>query len=127
MNTDFQAYQKPMGEFLNKFMKVHSNPSEPFLQQASNDFSKSIKFIYEALGTKAFKPQRAINAANFDAVMIGLTRNIHNVESMSPERLKEIYLKLITDEDFVKFTEKATADEASVKGRINLAIEAFSK
>ena len=126
LNTDFQSYQKPMGEFLNKFMKVHSNPSELFIQQANDDFTKSIKFIYEALGTKAFKPQRAINAANFDAVMIGLTRNISNVESMSPVRLREIYFDLIKNDDFIKFTEKATADEASVKGRVNLAIEAFA-
>lgn len=126
LNTEFLTYQKPMGEFLNKFMKMHSNPDELFIQQANDNFTKSIKCIYEALGSKAFKPQRAINAANFDAVMIGLTRNIANVKSMSPDRLKEIYLTLIRKEDFIKFTEKATADEASVRGRVNLAIEAFA-
>jgi Fic family protein len=127
LTAEFESYQRPMGEFLNKFMKAHSNPTDKFLTQAKDSFTKSIKCIYEALDSKAFKPQRAINAANFDAVMVGVTKNIDNVVAMTSARLSAIYNILTTSEDFIRYTEKATADEASVKGRINLAIEAFAQ
>lgn len=124
---EFENYQRPMGDFLTKYMKKHSDASDRFLDNIAENFNRSIQFIYDAVGSRAFKPQRAVNAANFDAIMVGVTKNLENVFSLDAVRLREIYNELIVNPDFVAYTVKATADESSVKGRINLAIEAFSR
>ncbi len=127
LNEEYEKYQRPMGDFLTKFMKSHSNPSDSFVKRIVVNFNRSIEALYDAVGKKAFKPQRAVNAANFDAIMIGLTRNIEHISSMSSDQLKLLYDNLIINQEFTAYTQKSTADEASVKGRINLAIKAFAQ
>jgi hypothetical protein len=127
LNEDYGSYQRPMGDFLTTFMKKYSDASGKVLTKFADNFNRSLDCIYSAIGTKAFKPQRAVNAANFDAIMVGVTKNINNVCELPDKELRRIYNNLLADDAFQAYTQKSTADEASVKGRIELAIKAFSK
>ncbi|MGB3266046.1 MAG: DUF262 domain-containing protein [Microcoleus sp.] len=121
-------YQKPMKEFLNQFMgenqglKLHSQPQ---IRQA---FEQTIQVIHQSLGAQAFKPKKMINAAVFDAVMIGIARRLEKGKIDNTERLKDIYQKLLNDENFRRFTVDTarTTEKDAVNGRIEIATQAFA-
>ncbi|NJR23947.1 MAG: DUF262 domain-containing protein [Richelia sp. CSU_2_1] len=121
------SYKKPLKEFLNQFMgknrslKLHS---ESQIRQA---FEGTIEVIHQSLGVQAFKPKKLINAAVFDAVMIGLARRLEK-SKIDSETLKDRYQKLLNNEEFRRFTVDTarTTEEDAVKGRIEIATKVFA-
>ncbi|MFY9569964.1 MAG: DUF262 domain-containing protein, partial [Blastocatellia bacterium] len=69
---DHEHYQKPMVEYLNKFAMRHRFASTQFLEDAAAVFSTTIDVIWAAFGPEAFRPERSLNAAVFDSVMVGI-------------------------------------------------------
>jgi hypothetical protein len=118
---DLNDYSRPMKEFLNNFMGKHRHPSAQEMQEMASAFEPAVKTIFDALESNAFKPTRALNAAVFDSVTIGVARGIANGLQINPDQLREQYSALLNDEQFGRATYRATADEDSVKTRIKLA------
>jgi uncharacterized protein with ParB-like and HNH nuclease domain len=119
------TYQRPMKEFLNKFMgqnRTLDKYPEAAIRQA---FLPTISLILASVGPKAFRPKSAVNAAVFDAVMVGLAQRL-TTGPLPAERVKKAYDELVNDVDFRAATERSTADEEVVKARIELALGAFA-
>ena len=119
-----KQYSKPMKIFLNKFMNNHRNAEKKTLSKFEKEFSTSLARIYEALGPSAFKPgvkSRAFNVAVFDSFMVAVAEN----NKASSKKIAKAFSDLLSDEDFQGFTSSATADESSVKGRIQMARDAI--
>lgn len=119
-------YARPMKAFLNTYMganrDLHLQSPEPIRAA----FLPTIELVAKAIGTRAFKPKRALNAAVFDAVMVGLARCINAVAPREHKMIAEQYARLLSNDHFSSVTETATTDEESVRRRLELATDAFA-
>ena len=57
------SYSKPMKEFLTRFLAKHRNIKEDYAEELATVFRKTTNICNAALGQKAFKPSKAVNAA----------------------------------------------------------------
>lgn len=123
---DLERYEKPMEEFLNKFAKKHRLSGKKFLTEATKAFTGTIDVVLQNLGRSAFRPERALNAAVFDSVMVGLAYRIGRGPIENPDRVAEAYARLFEDKEYLTAIFQATSNVGSVETRIKKAIEAFA-
>jgi hypothetical protein len=123
---DSANYSRPMKEFLNQYMGKNRNLRFQDGTTIRSVFTKTVTVAHEALGDRAFKPARAINAAVFDAVMVGMARRLESGPINDVKDLKARYGELLKNNDFLAVSERATADEESVSRRLYLATNAFA-
>lgn len=120
------SYKKPMREFLNQYMasnrKLHRQQG-PVLERL---FSNTVEVINRYLGGQAFRPTRALNAAVFDAVMVGVAQRLQRGPIEDEQAFRRCYQSLMENAEFLEVTTKSTADEVSVRRRIGMAVNAFS-
>ena len=119
-------YHRPMKDFLNRFMAKNRRLKFHTKDEIETVFKRSIHLISDCLGRSAFKPKRALNAAVFDAVMVGIARRLERSQPTCDE-LKNSYERLLVTQDFIKVSERSTADEENVEKRLRLATDAFAQ
>lgn len=118
-------YSSPMRDFLNDFAGDRDLPAAQ-IQKLASLFVETIMICNQAMGKAAFRPIRALNAAVYEAVMVGIAERLQEDDSeLYINEVKERYDKLLQSSDFMKACERATATEESVKTRQKLAIDAF--
>lgn len=122
---DGSNYAKPMKEFLNNFMGKNRSLEFYSEKQLSNTFEQAIEIIYKVIGNKAFKPVKNLNAAVFDAVMVGVAQRLGRGKIRDTSALSQQYETLVSNEVFLTACETATADDVNVKNRLQLAKDAF--
>jgi len=115
LNID--RYEKPMKEYLTKFMVANRNPKEEFLRKATDLFTAVCKVVVKNLGTKPFHIRAGLNSAVLDSVMCAVANNINHV----PKDIDKRYRKLLSDNDYLESTSGATTDVEVVKNRFELA------
>jgi len=122
-------YQKPMKGFLNKFMGENRYFKKYSSEKIKEVFYNTIETAYKYLGDKAFKPKKQLNAAVFDAVMVGLSKRLENGTINNQKSVKSIYQNLLSQEDFFEVTINTarTTEKNIVDSRLNQSIHAFSK
>lgn len=119
-------YARPMAKFLNEYSVLMNNSSSDQLDQHGDIFEKTIGVINEALNGRAFRPVRSLNAAVFDSVMVGVASRIISGNPIDSGKVAEIYQNLLSSNDFRRSWIRATADEESVKSRMEASVSAFS-
>jgi len=124
---DFDSYKGSMSDFLSGFMdknRDHNLYDPAYLKKL---FENTIEFIDQTLGIKAFRPRRGLNAAAFDAVMVGLARRLEQGEIKDLEQFKDVYYRLLESEEFrdVSINARQISSLDNVTRRINMATEAF--
>jgi hypothetical protein len=118
-------YHSPMREFLNEFA-ADDTIAKKELSGLRKIFEEAIGLVKECYGNKAFRPSRALNAAVFEAVMVGLAERLSSSKAAIDEKkFMNAYDKLLRDKGFLKACERATAREDTLKDRQKLAIAAF--
>jgi hypothetical protein len=120
-----EAYKRPMKSSLTDFMKEHRHISDGTEAQFAREFEDAISLVSAALGRGAFRPQANINAAVFDAVMVGVAERLRRGPITDLHMFQMRYYDLLADAEFKRVTERATADEKSAAGRIDRALQAF--
>lgn len=118
-------YEKPMKSFLNRFMGKYRKLSQDKIDEFTRVFRKTIDVVNRSIGKQAFKPRKALNAAVFDAVMVGIARRLERGPIRDLEQIREAYENLLEDADFLKSVETGTADEQAVRVRLEKATGAF--
>jgi hypothetical protein len=120
-----EKYQSPMREFLNDFAN-YTEISKKELDKLTSQFKEAIELVNECYGNKAFRPSRALNAAVFEAVMVGIASRLASAKSApDSKKFRAAYDELLRDKDFLKACEQATAREDTLEVRQKLAIAAF--
>jgi hypothetical protein len=117
-------YKRPMKDFLNKFMAYNRDLTKHPEAELTKLFETAVDQIFQHLGRAAFRPQRSVNAAVLDAVMVGVARRLSKGPILSQD-LKAAYDQLMASEEFQRRTSRATADEESVRERLKMAEGAF--
>lgn len=120
-------YKSPLVNFLNAFMGRYKQLEQPRANEMKKVFSDTIHFIYQAIGRTAFRPIRALNAAVFDSVMVGLAKRLTRGPVRDLDQLKIRYDDLLRNQQFLDACGRGTAGEERVNTRIGLATTAFSE
>ena len=81
--------------------------------------------MHKSIGPKAFRPVRVLNAAVFDAVMVGLAQRLASRSVADVDEVKRRYTSLLRDDDFETAMLTSTTTTANVRARLSLGIEAF--
>jgi hypothetical protein len=123
-----KKYAAPMRDFLNTFASNEDNAIDAkTIEQLSNEFKLSMAAINKSIGQQAFRPSGTLNAAVFEAVMVGVAERVRaNAAEPDPQKVRDAYAKLLANRDFKQATERATAREDPLETRQRLAIEAFA-
>jgi hypothetical protein len=115
-----------MKVFLDEYLDERKDWDDKTFSDQTALLIQSLDIFFEVLGERAFRPEKAINAAVFDAMMVGCARRLRTGKIAHLSALGTAYDMLLKDESFQRFYQRATADEESVKSRIRLATEAFA-
>lgn len=121
-----ESYSRPMTRFLNDSMENWRRIGEDEATQLGTRFASTIAAARSFFGDRAFRPERALNAAVFDSVMVGLATRLDAGPVNAPEKMAAAYESLLIDRKYAGAYRRATADEESVKTRMNIATEAFA-
>ena len=115
----------PEKSLLNNFMSSNASLPGDRQDEFGSLFSRTVAAAFNSLGRDAFRPAKALNAAVYDACMVGLARRLENKESVDRSCVRAAYKSLINDTDFQRLYQRATADKDSVLNRIQFATDAF--
>lgn len=119
-------YSRPLRDFLNNYLADYRDLPDDSDDRFTKLFSITIRLVREALGESAFRPERSLNTAVLDAVMVGLGKRLETGVPIDRGQVKVAYEELITSSDFRDAYSRSTADEEKVKRRIELATRAFA-
>ena len=121
-------YSAPMRDFLNAFASNEDNKvSTTELNELGVLFRKTMEIIMQSKGKSAFRPIRALNAAVFEAVVVGIAKRLLGEMAMPDIRkVASQYDVLLKHTDFMQASNSATATDESVRTRQRLAVEAFA-
>lgn len=121
----WKEYEKPMKGFLNDFLlrvkNVERTAVAELLDGMEQMFKTTCDRIVEGLGEKPFNVYGPLNFALLDSIFVGVA------ESEIGADLNERYLELLATEEYEHMCRVSTSDEKNVSGRINLALNVFSR
>jgi hypothetical protein len=116
---DIGAYEKPLKDFLSKYMNKNRDASDEALKKARDVFSQTCDRVISLLGNKPFHIRTGLNAAVFDSVMTTISKNL----SVLPADLNDRYKTLLADPAFNLATQQHTTDNDRVRMRFRKAAE----
>lgn len=119
-------YERPMNEFLNKFTIWARRQPEDTWHTCSTVFKSTIDIVINSIGPKAFRRERALNAAVYDSVMIGIARRLLTSQITDLAELQGRYQTLLNDETFVRAISQSTSDEKNVEFRLDYVTAEFA-
>jgi hypothetical protein len=123
--SDGDQYTKPMADFLNKFMGRKKSIPDGEAVTLRESFCSAVDLVQAAVGDRAFRPARALNAAVFDAVMVGTARRLREGAVNDIVAYKAAYDALLANEAFLDACGRGTASGERVRTRLTAAQEAF--
>lgn len=118
-------YLKSLKGFLNDYMGRNRSLAQQSADELRVAFVPTIDLVRAAIGADAFRPRRALNAAVFDAVMVGLAARLSDGTRPPADAVSRSYSMLLQSADFIAATETGTNAPLSVRRRLDLAVEAF--
>lgn len=121
-------YERPMGEFLNKYAAVNRQANTTKLDQLGSIFCGVIDAFAASLHVRAFRLTTSLNVAVYDSCMVGLSARILAPGKGAPDPVKiaSAYHELLGNKEYLEKVSRSTADDAFVRRRMELAIEHFS-
>jgi hypothetical protein len=123
--VDGVTYVQPMNKFLNDFSDKMNKVPAAQLGALRGIFVQSIDIVAANI-PRAFRLVRALNAAVFDSVMVGLAKRVIEKRPLDNTRVLPAYEALLADVEFRQACERATADDANVRKRLEAASAAFA-
>jgi hypothetical protein len=124
---DSSAYRRPVKGFLNDYLAKNVARTADDASALIAAFRQTADTISGSVGSRAFRPVRAINAAVLDAVMVGVARRLAAGPVTDSTALTSAYDGLLAVKEFQEATGSSTAAEESVSSRLSLATAAFSQ
>lgn len=120
-----EKYSRPMGEFLNRFVESHPKLDNQQVNHFSSIFQNTVSTCRNSIVGRPFRVSAALNAAIYDSAMFGVAKRLEKGQIRDSSSLNTAYKRLFSDPEYVKAYVRATADEESVKKRLQLATSAF--
>ena len=121
------TYSRPMKTFLNNYMNANKEMTEVTCKALAEVFKNATTVVLESIGAKAFKPVSSFNAAVFDAILIGVARRLNKGPIGDPVSLAQAYKEVLANTDFQQWTSRSTADDETVKKRLQKSTDTFNQ
>lgn len=115
-------YTSPMKDFLNRYMATNKKMEKQSETELKDLFHKTCSAILAALGSVAFRPERAVNAALVDALMVGAGTAILKTGGVDYGKLTKARSALLSDEKFMDAISTGTSQKPKVDLRIAKSI-----
>lgn len=115
---EISKYEKPLKDFMSKFMRLNRNPDEETQNKLEDIFKSTCDVVIESLGEKPFHIKRGINTAVYDCVMVAFA---HNLGKNVPDDIKNRYNSLVEHLELEKLITSATTNKETVINRFAAA------
>ena len=122
---DGGMYVRPMNKFLNDFSDKMNKVPPTQLTELREIFVRAVDVVATDI-PRAFRLVRALNAAVFDSVMVGIAKRITADRPLDAGGILPAYNALLGNADYRQACERATATEENVRTRLDAAIGAFA-
>ncbi len=122
---DLEKYRRPMKIFLNDFMASNQRLNRFSAKDLRALFEHTVSFALEQLGPSGFRPERNLNAAVTDALLVGTAHRLKQGDIVDAAAYRDAHARLIRSEEFLTSTKYSTTNPENVRTRIRLAIDAF--
>ena len=120
-------YKRPMKDFLNRYLAGNWNFEMQSQDELQRSFEETTETVFSSLGERAFRLKTAVNAAVLDSIMVAVARRLSSHGPVTDqESLRVAYDCLLKSEAYLSTVVKATADEESVRQRLQLANKAMA-
>lgn len=138
-NKRYLNLKKGFKDFLTQSLNEFNRLSDEEINEASNKFLSTIKFIHDTAGPMPFakyrfekgeyKKMSSFNAAVYDAVMVGASEVLNPKDMGLPWNSAKLgnYVELFSNNDFFTAVSGSVNDAAKVTTRINAMIEFIKK
>lgn len=122
-------YERPMGEFLNKYAGASRNIDATKIDWLGSVFCFTIDAFLESLDVRPFRLTKSLNVAVYDSCMVGLSTRILEIAkgAIDTRKVSLAYKSLLENTEYIEKVTRSTADDAFVQKRMELAIHQFSE
>jgi hypothetical protein len=114
---DRKDYEKPMKDFLSKFMKANRDPEDT--SPLETLFMNTSAAVKTTLGDRPFHIRKGLNSAVFDCIMVSFARHLDAI----PKDIGSRWQQLTADANFLAKVSSNTTDVEVVTERMRLADE----
>lgn len=113
------SYEKPMKDFMSRYMRQHAQAAADQLEGYRDAFTRTAASVNDRLGDRPFHLRAGLNASVYDCVFCAFSRNLDSI----PDDIAERYASLIASEEFDELVRSGTTDVAQVRRRMTLAAD----
>ena len=114
---DISSYQRPMKDFLSKFMRKNRDASDSVFAQSENLFNNTCSQVLTSFGERPFHGRSGVNVSMLDAVMVAFSEHLENI----PSDIQTRFERLRRDEQFLLRTRQGTTDVSTIHERFDQA------
>ncbi len=111
------SYEKPMKDFLSRYMRTHAQANDNQVEGYRSDFTETAAAVHERLGERPFHLRAGLNASAYDCVFAAFSKNKDSI----PDDIVQRYATLVASEAFENLVRSGTTDVATVRERMSLA------
>ncbi len=129
MLENLPKYERPMGEFLNKYAGANRNIDAAKIDWLGSVFCATIDAFLRSLNVRPFRLTKSLNVAVYDSCMVGLSTRILDTAKgvIDQGKVSVAYKSLLENAEYIEKVSRSTADDAFVHKRMELAILQFSE
>lgn len=121
-----ELYNGRLAKFLNEFMEENKNADANTIDNYKDITVRTINLLYQKILSNSIMPR--LSKATTEAILVGIAKNIDNLEAKSSEDAFSLYMEVRNDELFsVENLKEGLAQKYKVITRLNKAIEILSK
>ncbi len=118
-------YEGHLAKFLNDYMHDHQYPSDDFLEQKTKLFTRTVDCILEKVFSGETPPKLSVTV--MEALLVGVSKNIDQLDSASPTVLRSRYKQLVGHPEFSESSLKeGLSKKPRVIARLNTATRIFA-
>jgi len=112
-----ESYEKPMKDFMSRYMRQHARSSEQQVAGYRDVFESTASTVHQHLGERPFHLRAGLNASVYDCVFCAFSKNLEAV----PSDIADRFQRLIASNEFDDVVRSGTTDVAQVRQRMTMA------
>ncbi len=121
----YQEYKEGLANFLNRYMLKHREPSEQFLNDKKDLFTRTVKIVLEDIFQ--VRPDGLRGVSVLEATLVGVSLNLSKLETLPGDKILQMYDELLASEEFSdENLREGLSGRARVLGRLSTAERVFA-
>jgi hypothetical protein len=109
-------YEKPMKDFMSRYMRRHADADEATIDTFREEFTQTADAVIEHLGERPFHIYAGFNSSAFDSVFCAFAANLDSI----PDDVDERWGALSDSDELEELIRGGTTDVEQVRGRMAL-------